>query len=448
MVVSLRADTGVSARLAVSTCLAVSVAAGALAIHLLGAAALSLIVAAAWVLLISRLRLLPRRDVTRDPFVLPVGVVAAVGLALSALDWNDALSRQGVQRYLPALVAAACVLPLLGKASIDGHALRWADMSLLMVACWGAVGGLVAKTLLSAQTTLVATCLAAGFAVIPAIARQGLTPRQVKTTLRLLGALATAFAGMDAAAALTHWKSQPLASYSHEQSYILVLAILATSRLRWWPALALNVVAAALAFTDYPALTYVVAGGTVLIVVALIKVPRRLLPHALLLTAGGIATASIAGSAGVSHYFSSAGKANNTAFRESLWRMAVLAWKQHPLLGTGFLGDTDQLQHVNGAYSIQPTHNDYLQLAVSGGAVCVILFLAWLALQGAGWIAALRARATDEWTRSLLLATTTSVLVAFVSASFNPLLTRPVTALTIFGLAGVATACARSTPSE
>lgn len=445
--VSLRVDTRVSARLVLATCLAVSAAAGALAIHLLGTAALSFIVAAAWVLLIIRLRLPPRMDVTRDPVVLPVGVVAAVGLALSALDWTDALSRQGVQRYLPALIAAACVLPLLGRASIDGHALRWADIALLTVACWGAVGGIVAKTLLSAQTTLVATCLAAGFAVIPAIAQQGLTPRQVKTTLALLGALATLFAGMDCAAALTHWKSQPLASYSHEQSYILVLAILATSRLRWWPALTLNVVAAAVAFADYPALTYVVAGGTVLIVVAMIKVPRRVLPHALLLTAVGIAGISLAGSAGLSHYFSSAGKANNTAFRESLWRMALLAWKQHPLLGTGFLGDTDQLQHVNDGYSIQPTHNDYLQLAVSGGAVCVVLFLAWLALQGARWIAALRAETADEWTKSLLLVTTTSALVAFVSASFNPLLTRPVTALTIFGLAGVATACARSTPT-
>jgi O-antigen ligase len=123
-------------------------------------------------------------------------------------------------------------------------------------------------------------------------------------------------------------------------------------------------------------------------------------------------------------YFSSVGKTDNTATREVLWRAGAERFLDSPIVGDSFTRDIAVPSTVTGASRLVPVHNDYLQLAMSGGILGTALFLAWCLatiVVGIRLVRGLRERGLTEQA-ALALVVTAGIVSMLATALFNPVL--------------------------
>ena len=73
---------------------------------------------------------------------------------------------------------------------------------------------------------------------------------------------------------------------------------------------------------------------------------------------------------------------NSHADRASIWRATMQMCREHPFTGVGFGGywiAITRYHQGSGELTPQQAHNDYLELAASGGVIAVALFV-WFAI--------------------------------------------------------------------
>ncbi|HXV93152.1 MAG TPA: O-antigen ligase family protein, partial [Pseudonocardia sp.] len=228
----------------------------------------------------------------------------------------------------------------------------------------------------------------------------------------------------------------PVAHFKHERLHFVVIALVAALLLRQWLVLVAGVALAAAEFLAYPALTWVLVLGSAA-TLALAVTGRRAGPA--LLAYGTTVGLVLAVSASASlerlrvQYFRNVGKTDNTSTRETLLRIGWNRFVQRPVFGDRFTEDIAVPSTVTGPYRLVPVHNDYLQMAMSGGAVGGAMFLVWcLGAVGLGaWLVRdLRRRGLPDHARLALVAAC-GLVAMLVSAAFNPIVVNAANSLVL-----------------
>jgi hypothetical protein len=223
------------------------------------------------------------------------------------------------------------------------------------------------------------------------------------------------------------WSGLPVEDFKHETLYFVAMALVSAFLLRKWLILLVIVVLSAAAFLAYPALTWlVVLGATALLGVGVTG--RRIGPVMIAIGAVTAALATVWASTSLDQlridYFSSVGKTDNTSTREFLLRRGVDRFLDSPVVGDSFTGDISVPSTVTGSFRLVPVHNDYLQAAMSGGALGAGLLIVWCAASiwlGVWLTRNLRGRGLHEHA-ALALVTTIGIAGMLVTAIFNPVL--------------------------
>lgn len=195
-------------------------------------------------------------------------------------------------------------------------------------------------------------------------------------------------------------------------------------------------------FANYPAGTYVIASVAYVVLLIVMRLRGRVA----VAVVGGVALLSffavtfVTGGGGTleQHYYTAVGKTDNTSSRSILWQASLKAIDRHSWLGSRFTGEGSVVVHVGNLPPIVPPHNDYLELALLGGWVAVVLF----GLVVFGYLRELdhgALRRSGKGGREVLAATlAVGVFLFLVSMIFNPSLLKVSLAALMFSLLGVA----------
>ena len=377
------------------------------------------------------------------------GAVAAVlALVLAALtfDLRGTLAASGPARYL-VVTAAFAVLAAgaVGQRKILRFPLTASGVAALTLCIWGSTGSILARTVFGARTSALALCTAAGLAVLLPIVGPSIDARRCRVLLVILALACSTYTFL---AALSAHGLVPgvtnLALFSHEESYLLVLAAAAAVALRWSVLLAALLASDVVIFLHYPAATYLlaVAAAALTVVAMRVRVGRRF-ALALCLFGLSLLVAAIALRQDIlARYFSAVNKGNNTGFREVLWATTVQHWRPHPVLGSSFVGEGDLTFHVNGQYITDPSHSDYLQFLALGGLLALGLFVVWAATVMVRAISVCRTARVNE-PAQLVTVLALGFATMLVTSAVNPVSARPTGATALFVVGGLLDATAR-----
>ena len=377
------------------------------------------------------------------------GAVAAVlALVLVALtfDFRGTLAASGPARYLVvtsafAILAAGAV----GQPRILRFPLTASGMAALTLCVWGSIGSILARTVFGARTSALALCAAAGLAALLPIVGPRIDARRCRVLLVIVALACSAYtflAGLSAHGLVPGVTN--LALFSHEESYLLVLAAAAAVALRWSVLLAALLASDVVIFLHYPAATYLLTVVAAALTVGAIRlrIGRRIglalgLLGLTLLVAGIMLRQDI-----LDRYFSAVHKGNNTGFREVLWATTIQHWRPHPLLGSSFVGEGDLTFHVNGQYITDPSHSDYLQYLALGGVLALGLFVLWAATVMVRAISVCRSAQGHEPVQ-LVGVLALGFATMLVTSAVNPVSARPTGAAALFVVGGLLDAAAR-----
>ena len=140
-----------------------------------------------------------------------------------------------------------------------------------------------------------------------------------------------------------------------------------------------------------------------------------------------------------SAYFSALDKKNNNNARIALYSNGFQRFLDSPVIGSGFTGDITETvvrRDGQGAPFKAPFHDDYIMTAAVGGAVGLLLLLAWIATTIVNTLRRYRGfLAAGEMERAgLLRVLFVTFNVLFAAALFNPELSAVGRGATAFGL--------------
>jgi hypothetical protein len=240
--------------------------------------------------------------------------------------------------------------------------------------------------------------------------------------------------------------------YNHEKAFLIVLGFGTALAARSKVLMGFAVLAAGLAFSQYPAATYVVATLAGLLTILVVRM------HLGALTRGAVAAVILPGTVlAVLHvdslitfstsYFAAVGKTNNGSTRSALYRLALDQIDRAPWLSDFFTGNLTVITKLAGQSGVViPVHNDYLGAALGGGVVAAGLFIAiFLFANGL----ALRTLATvSPVRRRAIVALLASLNAAAVTAFANPVFMNPGSSVAVYSiLIGLMTLCVRRKPA-
>ena len=372
--------------------------------------------------------------------------VAFAVLGVVVLDVTGYTLGSGSGRYL--LPVAAIALVVLVRPRHDRLTVRAPtvpDRLVGVLLVYGLLGSLYGALLGSAQSPSLAVFVPMGLALLHLTTLGPLEEDEAWTFLRrwaLIGAVYVALHAGSELGVLPRLEGGGEqgaafgAVFRHEKSFLLAMALAAAWLLRRWGLLAVLGGLTVLLFVAYPAGTYVLAGiiaVTTLVVTARRSGRLRTYGMAALVVALAVVIplqvtgerAARRGSLG-STYFEAVGKTDNSETRSRLWGLAVDRIRRSPVVGSGFTGDVSLTVPLSGRRTAVPPHNDFLQAAMGGGLLAMLLLVGWILTTNAivvRWCraaAARRAEGTYRLLRLLLVGYNSFFAVALV----NPVMSK------------------------
>jgi hypothetical protein len=215
--------------------------------------------------------------------------------------------------------------------------------------------------------------------------------------------------------------------YSHEKSFIMLLAITTAIAIQKRILILLSIFSALASFALYPAATYLLVILAWLLTRLWIKAKPnfgvRFVVANLTITLVFLSALNYSVITGFfDRYFSVVGKGNNSSYREMLFQLALSKVYESPLLGSLFTSDVVVTTNYGRSYGIRvPIHNDYMTILVGGGLFALGLFLFIVfKLNGAMLTNALAGSSTES--RRAIIALVVPINSAFLTLFVNPIL--------------------------
>lgn len=151
-------------------------------------------------------------------------------------------------------------------------------------------------------------------------------------------------------------------------------------------------------------------------------------------------------------YFNAVGKTDNNATRLAVWTAGIDRFRQSPIFGAGFTGNTyAQAVLVQGRPAIQAQfHNDFILFLAEGGVVGIGLLLAWVVVTEITVIRRHRMFAQAGWSSHARLLRTLLVgwNAFFIAAAFNPQFASVTGSASIFAVYALMMSLAAPTPGS
>jgi O-antigen ligase len=370
---------------------------------------------------------------TKKKVTLPVAILC-FSLGFWVSDFSASLSNKGKFQYIPlVLLVLFCVYQFnLGNLKTIDFSYKY--LWLLLYLTYGTVGILIGKLYFGSVNGPLPLVLPFIILCFSVVRFQNSIPTQ--SDLKLLSILCLVG---NTLVVITRLKVLPfldLFQFSHENSYLLPLALGSALIAKSNALFVLNTIIGLLMFRVYPAGTYLLTLFIIGIffVLPLLKNFRRVL----LLTISMLwivesffiyqITFQFGQVIGNSNaFFAFLGKADNSLYRKLLSDQLLIYFQERPLLGFGFTGEILVLTR----FSAIPAHNDYLTILVAGGILGLTLFL--LMIYSIQLDAIRKITRVSEIDRKILLTLMCTVNVYTVSMSINPLGMKTFNSLLLIG---------------
>jgi O-antigen ligase len=270
------------------------------------------------------------------------------------------------------------------------------------------------------------------------------TDVEVSKTLSWLSLIATAYTAMNA---LVNLQVLPgllaFKQYRNASVAMVALAVATAIVLGNRRRLLLVLALAAVIFVTYPSATSVLVGASVVLTFYLTG--KRSSGLRTLVVTGTIVTVAVLslvnfdrGVQIADRYFAAVDKANANSGRLDLWSEGLERWREAPIFGSGFAGETTAVRSRDER--ALPFHNDFVLFLANGGLVGIGLLLSWFVLTELTLIRRYRGfvRAGDMRRAGLLRAILVCLNAFIVAMGFNPVLPGASRSATIFGLYAIA----------
>lgn len=365
------------------------------------------------------------------------------GLAVLLTDTAGRSIAPGPERYLATAAVVLAVL-LVGAASDErSRALR---TTALLLFVYGVAGTLYGRFVLGTGNGTLPLVGPMVIACLPPV-RNWAEP-DWRLGLRVISAAGTVFALGSGLSRLGFLPATQIDVLNHEKAFLVMLGIAAAIAARDRVLTVASLGAAALAFSAYPAATYVVAAAVALGTVGLARwAPRargRTVLAALVMAGTAIAVLNIDRLIALTgSYFRLVGKIDNGDTREALYRTA-LSRLTSPVFSHFFTRDITVVGKLSGVDRIVPAHNDYLSITLGGGLVAAALLLGVFLFANGLALRTLREE-PDPWQRRTVIVLLGAVNGAAVSAFANPIFMNPgASAVTFAVVAALAAVCRRA----
>lgn len=347
-------------------------------------------------------------------------VVVTAALAILATDVVVLGPRELAYATAVLIVGVVLTRPRSGQLLI-------VDLPLVVLLVWGLTGSLIGRLFLDQPDNALAFFLPALVALIHVWAPLPLSqPQQARRLTSVLLFVSTAYAAISYFVLVQGWTGLPIDDFKHTRVYFVAMGLVAAWLLRRWLVLTVIVALTVPAFWAYPALTFVLV--LVVASVTVLATARRTGPLILAscsaLAGLFVALSSTSLTTLRVDYFKQVGKIDNTGTRETLLRIGLDRFSKSPVIGDSFTRDISVPSDVTGPFRRVPVHNDFLQMAISGGWIGGLLFAGWsiAAIGMAIWLVrSLRAAGRDDHA-ALALVATVGLICMFVTALFNPIL--------------------------
>ena len=371
-------------------------------------------------------------------------VLAALAVLLA--DTAGSSIAPGPQRYLATVVVLLTVV-LVGVS--PDHRSRAIRTTALLLFAYGLVGTSYGRLVLGTENGTLPLIGPMVIACLPPVRDWSPSAPRWRLGLRVLSATGSLFAVGSALSRFGVLPETQIDVLNHEKAFVVVLAVGAALAARDRLLTAASVATAVLAFTAYPAATYVLAVMVALATVVLARWAPRAGIRAVL------AAVTMVGSAAAvlyidrlialtDSYFELVGKVDNGDTREALYR-AALDSLHRPVFSDFFTGDITVVGNLSGTDRVVPVHNDYLSITLGGGLVAAVLLIGLFLFANGLALRALPAL-TDPWQRRTVIVLLSASNAAAVSAFANPIFMNPGSSALAFALLAALVAACRVPP--
>jgi len=370
-----------------------------------------------------------RRTVRGANWALPL-LVALV----STLLFSGLASSSGPARYASTATVLAVVLAMRTRGARTGRAL-WVYAAVLCV--YGLLGTILGRFFIGTENGAFPIVLPMLICLAGWAPDEG-NDTDLRLALKMVAFLGSIFALACAVVRLAEL-SDELSVFSHEKSFLMILAVASAvaARSRWLTVFSL--VSVLFAFATYPAATYVVGGLAALLTVVLLRwSPDQ--PTRMGLGLVGMATvlwATVHVDTLVrftAPYFALVGKADNGSTRAELYESALRQLSGEPVFAHFFTSDLTLTAKLSGQGFVIPVHNDYLGVALSGGIVAAALLLSVFMSANGCAIQAVKACGISSTRGRAITALLASINAAAVTAFANPVFMSPGSSMAVFAI--------------
>jgi hypothetical protein len=384
-----------------------------------------------------------------------------VSFALNSLTWTQralllacfllacditALTSQAIPYALVSIVCMAAIIDARGPASTT---LMSRDYLLVALVGWGVVAAATGRIFDGQQFNGLAFFAPLVIGVLPVLAPRAFltTESNAKVLTLSLAVIGLSYSAISFAIWVVQLDVLPPNDFKHSRVFLTCFAVVGLA-LSGQKLLSVLVVAMGIGtFLAYPALTVALAavvGVTLLVCVRYRWAPLLLLPILILFVAYAVSNLA---SARV-EYFSYVGKTDNTPARQALLETGLVRFYESPVVGDGFTKNLSVESSLTGPYTQVPVHNDYLELAMSGGLIGAGLFCTWAALTlfSAYRCAVHAARLELKRIHALAVTVLVGVATLLLSALVNPVLNDTSNSFVLAVLSVVLSAIERTLP--
>jgi len=374
-------------------------------------------------------------------------VPAIIAILAILVDFAGVQSSAGPFRYSATALVAGVALILREPELIGARATRVTATLLFLYGVGGTLYGRIAYGSPDGALPVAAPLLL----IVLGPLRPPVGDEATVRALKLLSVLGSAYA---LATVASYAALGPGAApvYNHEKAFLIVLGFGTALAARSKVLMGFAVLAAGLAFSQYPAATYVVAALAGLLTILVVRMRlgalTRVAAAAVILPGTVLAVLHVDSLITFStSYFAAVGKTNNGSTRSALYRLALDHIDRAPWMSDFFTGNLTVITKLAGQSGVViPVHNDYLGAALGGGIVAaglfigIFLFANGLALRTLATVSPMRRRA--------IVALLASLNAAAVTAFANPVFMNPGSSVAVYSiLIGLMTLCVRRKPA-
>lgn len=295
-------------------------------------------------------------------------------------------------------------------------------LSLLVV--WGLLGTAIGRVFYDQSGNALPFFLAMTLVVLWCLSGRVLPVNGVVGLFRILSAV------YSISAILVIKLSIPLSSeghFHHHTSFLLVAGAVLTTVTKKWMELGLVSIAIVVTYLNYPALSYLlgfVVAGISILAFYLTRVQTYVVLSSAVALCVVVVTNIDRFMVSVSGYFTSVGKADNSETREALLEIGLRKFAERPWFGSWFTEDIAIFAPggITGKFKYIPVHNDYLQLAIGGGAIYVVAFVGCMMAVLIRGMRTVSFRTAPAHDRVILVVSMSAIASMLVLCSVNPIL--------------------------